>query len=246
MIDNTMLMIAILFFPGIITVSILQLFKKRGEPYSAIQLLLYSFIFGMINNLLIYGFAFRKEIPIVNYLNQSLKETSNQINEFNTSNKEFFISLIVSIILGLILSWLRNRGLLHSFLGKYHITYETGFQSMLDLVYHSPAQNFSLLRKSHVTIKNLDNKEIFEGFVAGTEIQDTYVEFILFNNYEKGDPPLYLQLEKGKFSIEYKVSDDDQDDISESIMLNIKYVFLFTILLIPIIVLVYIIVILIK
>ena len=64
-IDIALLQIAILFFPGIILTTILQLLKKRGESYSALQLTLYSFVFGMLVNLIIYITIFHKEIPIL-------------------------------------------------------------------------------------------------------------------------------------------------------------------------------------
>lgn len=220
-IDIALLQIAILFFPGIILTTILQLLKKRGESYSALQLTLYSFVFGMLVNLIIYITIFHKEIPILKYMKDN--ESVIDITEL-----ELLISFFVAIILGLFFSYFRNLGLIYTQLSNYDITYETGYPSLLDYTMQSPEKPFNQL-DGKVRIKTLENSSAtYIGKISSIEYHDEYTEILLTpdSDIENTSQAYYLNLKNGNYVIDYTVTEPISRDVSKKIYWAIALVIL--------------------
>ena len=194
-ISLTFMQIAILFFPGIIVVAILQLFKQRGETYSNLEVFFYSFVYGMIINIIVYSLIFHKDIPLL----QFVMGKNIQITEL-----ELIIGTIIAVIIGVISSYYRNLGLMHSKEVNYDITYETGYKNALDYIINSPEEMPELLKGRDVKINFFNNCSItVTGKIMLIENQKEYVEILL----EKvNDEYTYYQLKKGEFSLEFLAS----------------------------------------
>lgn len=202
-ISLTFMQIAILFFPGIIVVAILQLLKQRGETYSNLEVFFYSFVYGMIINIIIYSFIFHKDIPLL----QFVMGKNIQITEL-----ELIIGTIIAVIIGVISSYYRNLGLMHSIAVNYDITYETGYNNALDYIINSPEEMPELLKGRDVKITFYNNSSITViGKIMLIENQKEYVEILL----EKvNDEYTYYQLKKGEFSLEFLASTTNNNPAS--------------------------------
>lgn len=193
-ISTTFIQIAILFFPGIITVAILQLLKTKNKIYSNLEIFFYSFVYGMTINLIIYGLIFHRTMPLLQFI---MGGTIN-ITEF-----ELLVGIIVAIIFGLISSYYRNLGLINSKAIDYDLSYETGFSTILDYILNSPEELSEELKVKKVQIiifYNGKNIKLTPGLIKILEIHEDYVE-ILLEDEEKEH--IYYQLKKGEFSLKF-------------------------------------------
>ncbi|MGL6113524.1 MAG: hypothetical protein ACRC1R_00655 [Cetobacterium sp.] len=196
--NETILKIMITFFPGIIVTSILQLFNPRNKKFSNVEFTLYSFVYGMITNLLI-------SIVFKTGLDFSLT--------ILPTKKDLFISFGFALFLGTIVSLLRNCGFLHNLAFKFHISYEHGFSNALDFIYNSSFPQAKEIRRSFVNIKLLDGSASYYGELIVQEIHPTYTEIVLkkpdifFKNNRKSliyeQDAIYLQLIPGTFFMEF-------------------------------------------
>lgn len=196
--NETVLKIMITFFPGIIVTSILQLFNPRNKKFSNVEFTLYSFVYGMITNLLI-------SVLYKTGLDFSLKTLP--------TKNDLFTSFGFALFLGIIVSFLRNCGLLHNLAFKFHVSYEHGFSNALDFIYNSSFSQAKEIRKSYVNIKLLDGSASYYGQLVVQEIHPTYTEIVLknpdvfFKNNQKSvsyeQDAIYLQLIPGTFFMEF-------------------------------------------
>lgn len=210
-ISTTFIQIAILFFPGIITVAILQLFKARGKVYSNLEIFFYSFIYGMTINLITYGLIFHRTMPLLQFI---MNEKIN-ITEF-----ELLVGTIIAIIFGLVSSYYRNLGLIHSKASNYDLTYETGFPTILDYILNSTEKLPEELKGNKIKIfifNNGQNIKLAQGIIKVLEVYEDYVEILLKD--QEGNCS-YYQLKKGEFFLKFLPKKTSKEKSTEP-----KYIF---------------------
>ena len=222
--------LGVVLFPGVIVTSILQFFNIKSESYNNIKFCLYSFIYGLIIELFYFSFSLKENLKFEIGVGKDAKV---KLRDFIISInwKDIFWLLIISIIIGVILSFLRNSGYVHGRASRYRITYETGFKTLLYSIYHSQEEYFVNVAKCYVYIKLLNGKAGYYGVLMAYEDQKDYIEILLKNvdiyfennlpsisqneeereappkkNYKK--PYLYLQLRPCEFQIEYVEKND--------------------------------------
>lgn len=207
-INETIIQAAILFFPGIIMVSILQIFRNKKQAYSNLEIVFYSFILGTLVNIIVYGLILHKELPLNIYLRKITIENNILLK---IEIKEFLLNLFVATYLGIVFSYFRNLGLLHSLMMKLDVTYETGFQNIPQYLLSTNLENFSELKNKDVEIKSLNPNIVLEktiGKIMQIEEQNYYFEILLCN--EKNYENYYIQLKKGEFEIIFLDSIEDE------------------------------------
>lgn len=208
-----------LFLPGIITVSILQLFNPKNKKFSVNEIFMYSFIFGVLSYLGAYGTAYIMELFISFFqyiktpdvglnLSELAKDSHKYINilEISLNNSDLKISLsqitvscTIGMILGLIATSLRNKGIIHKKALKLGVSYETGYPNVLSTIYKSNSAYAEKLRGAPVSIKMLDGTSSYQGRVKYYDFNESHIELLLeevtifFKNNEKGLPKLYKQ-----------------------------------------------------
>ena len=217
-INSTFLQAAILFFPGVIVVAVLQLFRNKKYPYSNIEIIFYSFVLGMVVNIIIYGIILHKEIPI-----NILLQKDNQTIPFKIEVKEFLLSFFVSIYLGVIFSYFRNLGSLHDIMRKLDVTYETGFPNILQGLLCTNDEQLRRYKGMEVEIKSLNSNLILEeakGFIIQLDKQEDYFEIFLFN--QEKNKTQYLQLKKGEFQINFIEPTEEEEDIEDTSVIDEK------------------------
>lgn len=217
--DTITIETALLLFPGIIFSTILQIFNIRNKNYSKFKFYLYSFIFGIIIQIFTYSFIFKKDIM-----------SYNDINKLEV--KEFFILLIITIIIALLFVFIKNNGIIYKIAFYFGITFETGFETLLDSIYHSSIKKINAPRNCFVRIKMLDGSATYYGTLEGYDIHETYIEILLNVSriFLKNNPPdisnnlelkktkkyykdckyIYLQLKPCEFQIEYIIKNEQK------------------------------------
>lgn len=216
--------IAIIFLPGIIVTSILQFFNTLNKKYTSITFFLYSFLNGIFTYFILFYFRKKSLFLTLNtlVLNTSSKK-SNDITLFITHDFDFFLSLIIACFLGILFSFIRNRGYLHSLAFHLKITYESGFDSIIEYIYKDNSNYTNSLKLSYVNVKLLDGSAIYQGKLIMQEFRIEFTEILLndvdifFKNnpldenkkYHQSD--IYLQLKPGTFIIEWYDSDFSPD-----------------------------------
>ena len=219
-----LLKLGLILFPGVIVISILQIFNVKSETYTNTKFFLYSFINGIIIEFLYFLFFLKSKFKIeFNPENDNIIE----IKDFMISidYKDIFFLILISILTGIVLSFLRNNGYIHNIFYKFNITYETGFETLFYSIYHSKDKEFSEASQLDVCIRFLDGKAIYYGELVGYDIQKEYIEIFLkdvkvylknknelsdvieensgsFNKFYKREF-IYLQLKSCEFQIEY-------------------------------------------
>lgn len=235
-INETIIQAAILFFPGIIMVSILQVFRNKKQAYSNLEIVFYSFILGTLVNIIVYGLILHKELPLNIYLRKVTIENNILLK---IEIKEFLLNLFVATYLGIVFSYFRNLGLLHSLMMKLDVTYETGFQNIPQYLLSTNLENFSELKNKDVEIKSLNPNIVLEktiGKIMQIEEQNYYFEILLCD--EKNYENYYIQLKKGEFEIIFLDSTEDENPenytsllvdekgiISKSLIMFLLYLF---------------------
>lgn len=217
-INSTFLQAAILFFPGVIVVAVLQLFRNKKYLYSNIEIIFYSFVLGMVVNIIIYGIILHKEIPI-----NILLQKDNQTIPFKIEVKEFLLSFFISIYLGIIFSYFRNLGSLHDIMRKLDVTYETGFPNILQGLLCTNDEYLRRYKGMEVEIKSLNSNLILEeakGFIIQLDKQEDYFEIFLFNQAK--NETQYFQLKKGEFQINFIESTEEDEDIEDISVIDEK------------------------
>ena len=179
--DNfSLLKLALLLFPGVIVTSILQFFNIKSQAYNTIKFCLYSFLYGIIIEFFYFSFIFEQNIKLKVNLKAKDFEILDII-EFNVfiGYRDILFLLVISILIGLFLSFLRNSGYIHKIFLKYHITYETGFETLLHSIYHSKEKDFLNAARYYVHIKLLNGKVSYYGILKAYEDQKEYIEIFL-------------------------------------------------------------------
>lgn len=218
--------LAIIFLPGIVTTSILQFFNTLNKKYTQMIFFLYSFLNGVITYFII--FSFRKKnlfLTLNSFVSEKTSKDSTNLTPFITDDFDFLLSLIIAFVLGLFLSFIRNRGSLHQIASKFGITYETGFNSALEYIYKNNSIYTNSLKESFVNIKLLDGSALYQGTLMVQEFHPEFTEILLndvtiiFPNnlgenikYEQSD--IYLQLKPGTFVIEWYESNLSEEKFS--------------------------------
>lgn len=225
--DFNLLKLALLLFPGVIVTSILQFFNIKSQMYSTVKFCLYSFIYGTMIELFYFSLFVKQEI-ILKISSEKNKVLGLKVEELelSISYQDILFLLIISILVGLILSFLRNSGYIHKIFNKYHVTYETGFETLLYAIYHSKDDDFLTAATYYVHIKLLNGKASYYGILRAYEEQKEYIEIFLkepeiyfenntpkLSNENKYNPTvskkiyekdfIYLQLKPCEFYIEY-------------------------------------------
>lgn len=227
MIDFNLLKLALLLFPGVIVTSILQFFNIKSQMYSTVKFCLYSFIYGTMIEFFYFSLFVKQEI-ILKISSEKNKVLGLKVEELELSigYQDILFLLFISVLIGLILSFLRNSGHIHKIFTKYHITYETGFETLLYAIYHSKDEDFLNAANCFVHIKLLNGKISYYGILKAYEDQKEYIEILLKESdiyFENNTPSLssekqynptvpkkvykkdfiYLQLKPCEFHIEY-------------------------------------------
>lgn len=229
--DYKIFILGLILFPGVVVTSILQFFNIKSEAYNNIKFSLYTFIYGTIIN--IFYFCLTKEN--FEFKIQFNNKESIKIEDFVifVDRKDIIILLIISTIIGIVLSFLRNSGRVHREASKYGITYETGFKNLLYSIYHSKEEEFIKASSSNVCVRLLQDKIVYYGNLIAYEVQKDYTEIFLRDvkiylkdngllNIERENLVefyerafIYLQLKSCEFRIEYIEEDDEMEEIHE-------------------------------
>lgn len=205
----------IIFLPGIITTSILQFFNTLNKKYTQLIFFLYSFLNGILTYLIIFFFRKKSLLLTLNTLSSSVStDKSNPVALFITHDLDFLFSLIIACFLGFLFSFIRNRGYLHSLAFHFGISYESGFDSIVEYIYKDNSNYTNSLKSSFVNIKLLDGSAIYQGKLIMQEFRPEFTEILLndvniffknnpLDNREYHQSDVYLQLKPGTFIIEW-------------------------------------------
>lgn len=220
-----LLKLGLALFPGVIVTSILQFFNIKSKQYNNTKFFLYSFIYGTVIEFFYFSFflkeKFSKEIELIKNKSLEIEKLINLI-----TYKDVLYLIMISSLIGVFLSFLRNSGYIHKLFSKFKITYETGFETLLYSIYHSKEVEFVKASGLEVCVKFLNCKSIYYGNLVSYEDQKEYIEIfledakiylkedseeLLRDRVERLDPSekfyerkfLYLQLKPCEFQIEY-------------------------------------------
>lgn len=212
MFNETIIKILFLFLPGIIAVSIMQYFKNKNRKYTVNETFLYSFIIGVISYV-IYS-IFEKEVitKLINY----------NTNNFPLVTKDIFYLCSIGILLGVMFTYLRTHGVINKIFSYFKISYEDGYETVLETIHKYDFGELEKVREKFVQIKLLDGTADYFGFIKHYEIHNEYTEFLLFGNDSIKKEPVeiifknnlgpskeykqdavYLLLKNGSFVIEF-------------------------------------------
>lgn len=196
--------IMILFFPGIIVTTMLQYFNIKSKRYSEFEFILYCFINGIAVIFILYLLNFERE-HIFNILKceefSKIKDTL--LTEF--SNKKFFYIFTVTILFALTLINIRTNSAIRKLAADLSLTFETGYETLLDATYHSKEDIFQELQNKGVEIKIGNNSYL--GTLEYCEVHETTVEIIIkeidSRTFKEKDSYVYLSPERQNLQIRY-------------------------------------------
>lgn len=212
MFNETTIKILFLFLPGIISVSIMQYFKNKNVKYTVNETFLYSFINGVFSYV-IYSLV-NKDIltKLINYDN----------NNFPLVIDDIFYLCLIGIFLGVFFTYLRTHGIINKIFRYFKISYEDGYETVLETIHKYDLDELEKVREKFVQIKLLDGTADYFGFIKHYEIHNEYTEFLLFGNDSIKKEPVeinfknnlgptkeykqdavYLLLKNGSFVIEF-------------------------------------------
>lgn len=193
--DYQLLDYGFLLFPGVVSVALLQLLNSKRKSYTSIEIVFYSFILGVLIRIVSTVFLFHQKPDNFFNINNILK--SGKFDIF-----EFILSIGIGIFIALLLSYIRNLGSLNEYLQNYDVTYNHGFENLLDWIINSPSDFPNEMKKRTVVVKNYSNGDLyFYGDLIGQEIHENFIEILLYN--EKNNKYQYIQLKPGEFYIEF-------------------------------------------
>lgn len=107
--SKLLIYISCVFLPGIIVTTILQLFNFRNKKYTNNELYLYSFVNGLIVNIIVSlpNFLHDKNIVILDLINKKSKELP------PIDLNYLIYCIVIAVILGILLSTCRTHGIVH-------------------------------------------------------------------------------------------------------------------------------------
>ncbi|TFE19347.1 DUF6338 family protein [Cohnella luojiensis] len=147
----------LLFFPGIIATLILdKLTTHRGRELK--DFILYSFILGLTSYSILYI-----AVEIINLINnttltvQFIEALTNGKSTINI--KEVFFATLISFILGVLVSIMVNRKMIHRAAQKLKITKKFGDSDVWQYIFESPDIEW-------ITIRDLSNDLVYQGWVS--------------------------------------------------------------------------------
>lgn len=159
----------LLFFPGIIATLILdKLTTHRGRELR--DFILYSFILGVTSYSLLYlaiqviNLFYKKTLTVIFF--EALTSGKTTINF-----KEVFFATLIAVLLGVFMSIIVNRKMIHRAAQKLKITKKFGDSDVWQYIFESPDIEW-------ITVRDLSNDLVYQGWVSA--YSDTHENNELF------------------------------------------------------------------
>lgn len=206
------LYILLLFFSGAITTGVFCYYSPRNKKaYSPSYIIYYSFIFGIINNVVIY-ISTKKNISDV-FIVTKKEELKYPVIEF----KEIYLLLmllLVSIFLGIIGSYIKT----HNGLFRDKICNEDPYFNLLDSIYISKDENSKIFQNSPISLTVISTGENFKGLLKAYQVHDSLVEFLIIDT----DTSIgtYIRLKLDDFILDYDL--EQGETIYQNNQLSVK------------------------
>lgn len=215
------LKIALIFIFGLIATETYNIYLPRSKKLLFKEKLLYSFLYGIYTYLIYDGLRFLKTrfidtssnttfISIIEFVFNNISKEHN----FNLKVIDIIVLSIISILLGVFLSWVRAQKLMFKIGNKLRLKdTSVGGDSLLENIYEIDDETYIPLRNMWVQVKMLDGSASYFGDLKIYEVYSDKVELLLLdvtvyfkkNNLKKTyeQYAVYLNLKPGTFKIEY-------------------------------------------